>query len=296
MKVLLAVLEDLFLFVYHALSGAVPYKDKTRPAEVVTTSKLPLNPAQIQYPSPDVLKLEKSNANETHRSPQDTSEENKLPDSFKIGYQYFVGEADVFFYQDPVIAFDGALRELVYGQSVRLVQLQGRWAQVRLGGRLGWVFKDVLRENANSVYPRFEDDEMYDAHHFETRKLRMCIRDTFGGGRGGFPLMAPEYIQYKLQQKHKTIAWNEEHSRIAGTWQRKLRGYTGIHIGITPKTESILEYSMDDIGYQAFVEAVLPDNSIHITQIGKSGSSQYTDEMLTEAQWKELRPVFIDVL
>jgi len=291
MKVLLAVIEELCTFAYRALSGALPYMESSPPTDVsVSRSAI-----QIQHPSPLTPKLTEHSAYKSQRISAYVKRQQGLS-TLKTGYQYFIGAQEVYFYPDPVVAFDGAMHELAYGQSVRLVALQGRWAQVRLGGQLGWIFKDVLRENANSVYPRFEDNEIYVSDHFETIKLRMCIDDAFGGGRGAFPLMAPEYIQYKLQQIHKSIEWDDKHSRIAGTWQRKLRGHLGIHIGITPKTDSVMEYSIDDRGYQAFVEAVFPDGSIHITQIGKDDESQYTNEMLNQSQWKELRPVFIDVL
>jgi len=83
--------------------------------------------------------------------------------------------------------------------------------------------------------------------------------------------------------------------RIPGTWQRKLKGGIGVHIGIAPKTESIMEYIVDDVGHLAFVEAVFPDGSMNITEIGKYNDSTYTEDTLQSEQWKELSPVFLEI-
>ncbi len=290
MKVLLAVIEDLCIFAYRALSGSLPYTSSSTAQTVINTHK------QLFHPAPSTPKLSESITTVSQKNRSSQEEAVTSVGALIAGYQYYIGVPKVYVYQDPVISFDGALRCLAYGQSVRLVALRGRWAQVRLAGRLGWVLKDVLAEDKNTVYPRFVDGELYDAEHPETGKLRMLIDDMFGGGRGAFPLMPPEYIQYRLQEKHRVIDWGDTRQRIAGTWQHKLRGRTGVHIGIHPKTISIMEYTIDDMGHLAFVEAVFPDSSIHITQIGKKEDSQYSDQMLTQEQWKELRPVFIDVL
>ena len=66
-------------------------------------------------------------------------------------------------------------------------------------------------------------------------------------------------------------------------------------MGVTPKTESVMEYIVDDIGHLAFVEAVFPDGSMKITEIGKFDDNAYTEGILASDQWKELRPVFIEI-
>lgn len=284
MQVLIAVIDDLFQFVCKAFSGAVPYTpplNKTLDSYQQVLQKIQGAKSVTATPAPVAHSL-------VHAV--DTSE------MFRISEQYFIGVIGVYLYLDPVIAFDNALRRLEYGTQVRLVSLQGRWAQVRLAGVVGWVFKDALVLQADDVYPRFAPDIEYDAQHTETVKLRACIDDAFGGARGEHDLSAAEYVHYRLQQKKRAIDWVGARMRIPGTWQRKLRGRSGIHIGVTPKTESVMEYVVDDIGYLAFVEAVFPDGSIKIQQIGKLDDISYTEETIQPEQWKELQPVFIIVV
>ncbi|MFT7507269.1 MAG: hypothetical protein ACI92I_000412 [Acidimicrobiales bacterium] len=282
MQVLLAVVDDLFQFVRTVFSGAIPFT--ARPEKVLEVYQEKLT--QIQSRTPHTV---------LHTS----AEQNRAPEvvssMFRIGDQYFIGSIGVYLYADQVVAFDNALRRLAYGQELRLLKLEGRWAKVRIDDVLGWVHKDSLVLQAQDVYPRLQSDVQYDAKNPQTVKLRACIDDEFGAARAEHPLSPAEYVQYRLLQKKRYIQWGSTRVRIPGTWQRKLRGYTGIHISITAKTEAVMEYSMDDVGYLAFVEAVFPDESIKITQIGKCDDSSYTEEILTPEQYKELRPVFIEI-
>jgi len=290
MQVLIAVIDDLFQFVCKAFSGAVPYKTQAIQTKTVLDS--------YQEKLKKIQGVSNSTRAETQTQIQiqtPTSVVNRTSEVFRIGEQYFIGVIGTYFYHDPVLAFDSALRRLEYGKSVRLVSLQGRWAQVRIAGVVGWIFKDALVLQVDEVYPRFLPEIHYDATNPETVKLRACIDDAFGGARGEHALSPSEYVHYRLKQDHRTICWGDTRMRIPGTWQRKLRGVTGIHIGIAPKTESVMEYAMDDMGHLAFVEAVFPDGSIKITEIGKMNDNAYTQETLQPNQWKELRPVFIEV-
>ena len=282
MQVLIAVIEDLFRFAIRALSGAMPY-------------------------SHSIELIDEYDYKESQRHHSDVP---ALPSSYLIlpsggllpqeilqyGEQYFVGTTDTFMYQDPVIAFDNALMKLTYGQKVRLLQLQGRWAHVRLAGIVGWVLKDTLRVKITDVYPDFKKGIVYDAEHTETKKLRACISDAFNGGVSGHTLSSAEYVHYCLQQQKLQIDWGDIRMRVPGTWQRKLRGRFGIHMGVTPKKNTVMEYIIDNIGHLAFIENILSDNRIMITEIGKYADAMYSNECMTMTQWRELQPVFIEVI
>ena len=280
MQILIAVIEDLFQFAKHALSGAVPY---AKPSQV-TIESYQETLKKIQKTAPSV------SMPRTDAAPKAVH----IQKSLQVGEQYFIGTVDSSMYQDPVLAFDNAVTKLKYGQNVRLISLQGRWAQVRLAGMVGWVFKDSLVMKSSDVYPYFTRDIQYDSKNPQTIKLRACIDDAFGGAASGYVLSAAEYVQYRLTQKNRIIDWGDIRMRIPGTWQRKLAGRTGIHIGIAPKTESVMEYVYDDMGHLAFVEAVFPDESIKISEIGKYDDASYTELTLSCEEWKELSPVFIE--
>lgn len=278
MKVLIAVVDDLLVFARSALFGSQ--------SVVLQDSK------EIVLPKKTYKDIPEEAVVKTNHEPKKQFVSEAL---LHAGEQYYVGTVDALLYADPAIVFDNVVHTLAYAQSVRLLQMQGRWAQVRIAEKVGWVLKDVLCSAARDVFPDFSSDEIYSSEHEQTAKLRACIADEFGGARGEFSLTPEEYVHYKLQQKKRTIHWGDERSRHAGTWQRKLKGKSGIYNHIHPKTDAVMEYVIDDVGHLSFVEAVFPDNSIKVSEILSEGVSEYRERTLVSEEWKELRPVFITV-
>ena len=273
MQVLMAVIDDLWQFAFTGLFGArIPTRlDREREVQAV----LPLPPAHRVSEIP-------AHAHQTA--------------SFRTGEQYFIGEIGTYLYSDPVIAFDTARREISYGHSVLVKKLGGRWAEVVYEGTSGWILKDVLRERREDIHPQLHAEVYYDAANSETVKLRACINDEFGGARADLPLTAAEYVAYKLFLAKRQIDWPSDGPRVAGSWQKRLRGLPGIHISILPSTGSVMEYVIDDVGYLAFVEAVFPDSSIKITEVGATEEGQFTERIMNKEEFREYRPVFIEVI
>ncbi len=289
MNVLLAVIDDLWQFARTALFGVLfVTPDATTGTPAIQTKLMP----QMQLPMLEESKLMYLDSGDvSHR--HDVMLANKEVD-FIQGARYFIGDVDTFLYKDPVVAFDTALEKLSYGDLVHVVKLGGRWAHVHVRGTAGWILKDSLREQASDVFPEFHESVVYDASHADTQKLRLCITDQFGGAKAGSVLTDAEYVSYKLAKKDRVIQWNEERPRIAGTWQKKLRGTQGVHIGIIPKADVVMEYVIDDVGHLAYVEAVFSDESIKISSIGMFDEGIFCDMMMQKAEWIELRPVFIN--
>lgn len=290
MNVLLAVIDDLWQFARTALFGVLFIAPGTTTStRAIQTQLMP----QLQLPMLEESKL-------IYLDPGDVSYRhdsmlaNKEVD-FIQGARYFIGDVDTFLYKDPVVAFDTALENLSFGDIVHVVKFGGRWAHVQVRGREGWILKDSLREQVGDVFPEFHDGVMYDASNKETQKLRLYINDQFAGAKADVVLTDAEYVTYKLAKKELQIPWDGGHPRIAGTWQKKLRGMHGVHMGIVPKTDTVMEYVVDDVGHLAYVEAVFSDESIKISSIGMFDEGMFSDGMMQKAEWIELRPVFIEI-
>lgn len=279
MDVLLAVIDDLWQFAYGSLFGTVAVTKEHKEREV--QSVLPLTP-----------KL-----NDSHQTKLFPSVElvNDSDQELRVGEQYFVGEMDTYLYSDPVIAFDTAMEKLLYAQPVFLKKIGGRWAEVLTDGHTGWILKDVLALRKEDVHPEFTEGVMYDAHHVETIKLRACINDQFCGARADLPLLSTEYATYQLQLFKRHIAWHKDSPRVPGSWQHLLKGLAGIHMSVLPKAQSVMEYIIDDVGHLAFVEAVFPDNSIKIKEVGYPEDGFYREIIMVQEEYRELRPIFIEV-
>jgi hypothetical protein len=156
--------------------------------------------------------------------------------------------------------------------------------------------KDVLTREKEHVYPALEIDTVYGPEHETTIHIRSLLEDAFLGGVMLLPLTDVEYVSYKLREYGATILWGTARPRIAGTWQRLLRGQKGIHMSVTPKPGTAMEYLHEDTGKICFVERVLDNEVLEVSAVGLYVEGQYTYETLQKEAWRELRPVFIEVI
>lgn len=196
----------------------------------------------------------------------------------------------------PQIDFDAVIETLPYGTAVTVIGYQGRFASVNRSNITGWVAKDDITPQKHDVWPQYMSGTTYDVTHAETAKTRRIVTDMFGAGSLGLPLQAGEYIMARLKSEHRTIAWSRKRPRIAGAWAKLLKGTLGIHSGITPKTDSIMEWQGDDgEGRLGYIESVTPDLTITVSAVGVDEAGRYSVKTMSEEIWRELRPVFIEV-
>ncbi len=265
----LAVIDDLFRFAYSSLFGAV---------------------------STDASTDEKFS---THSM---ESVDDLLPGayltpvrSFKVGNKYYIAGSHAHLHHDPVLAFDASSGKLGFGQAVVLISTSGRWVKVEVNGHVGWVLKDVLVDDKSEIIPDLNEFDIYDSLNPETLKLRAWIDDEFFAGRASLLLSAAEYVTYRLLRDGKVIHWKKDAPRLPGTWQTRLRGQNGIYMNVLPSPMSVMEYVLDDVGHLAFVEEVLPERSIRISEVGNRDDGGYREVTLSETEYRELHPVFIKI-
>ena len=197
----------------------------------------------------------------------------------------------------PQSAFDGCFEIVPYGTAVTVVGYSGRYASILRAGHTGWILKDSITPDKSAVWPQFIVNHEYRATDTETIKVRSLLHDSFGVGILSLPLQATEYVTVRLMNDHRSISWPKIRPRLPGSWQQILRGVPGVHNSISPKTDTIMEWTAESgEGRLAYVESVTPDNAISLTLIGLTMAGQYTTLQLPESAWRELRPVFIEVL
>jgi len=290
MRVITAVLRDLytFVFVYHfglrRINADTPERVDEAHSDAAMRTPRDVSNDAAQRPTPSGI------LPEVPCVPQLTSGTRLTG----IGYAY---SPDTYLYALPTRTFDGVIRRLAYGDSFQILGTQGKWCNVAHDETRGWIHRDDVTENGIRLKPQFVAGEVYDAEHPTTVKLRTFIDDAFHAAQLDVPLQDVEYVTYVLAEKHKKIPWGNERPRIAGTWQRLLRGIRGVHIGVHPRSGSIMEYMLPNgTGHVAYVDSVYPDGGITISEIGPSVEGVYAERTLDQAEWKELRPVFIEIL
>jgi hypothetical protein len=198
--------------------------------------------------------------------------------------------------KDPLVQFDTVLRHVPYGQLVALRRFVGSYAEVLVFGLVGFIHKDALTPDLLSIWPTLVTGTVYQAESEVAAIYRTHINDEFLGGVLQLPLTAEEYITVRLLRDRQAIAWPSTRPRLAGTWHTLLRGVPGIHNQITPEPDTIMEWFLEDgVPRLAYVEAVLPDETLKISAVGIMVPGEYTESIVPASLWREWRPVFINV-
>lgn len=278
MKVFIEAVKDLLNFFY---SDLLVSKDST-----LTTNRLLIS-------SPESPKLLAASGEEKVEK-QSSAPIKPAGASNRFCY-IVVGESRV--YIRPVLTFDGEGWHAPYGDKVELLEYEGRFAHIRDGVRYGWVLKDDITEDPNDVFPSFNTGEIYSANHPETKKLRTLRGDEFVTRELYLSLQDVEFVSLAIYLKNLQIPFDERRPRMSGNWQNLLKGKPGVMISITPKTNSIIEYTKEDgSGFVGVVNAVEVDETITISGVGRLIEGEYREEVFTRKEWQEWRPVFIQIL
>ncbi len=210
------------------------------------------------------------------------------------GQPMTIAADDVLLYEHPTKEFDAVLMTLPYGASVRLEHEQGSWAKVSYTSTAGWVERDQLATNQAQVRPYFVIKEYCGPDSETTKRLRRMIGDEFHAGQAGLPLQAEEYAYYKLFTRGLFLPTVAERPRQAGRWQKLFAGTPGVHVSVRPKTGSVMEFvTAGDEGRLAYVEAVFPDESISLSEVGEPVVGYYNERTLSKEVWQAHKPVFI---
>lgn len=199
-------------------------------------------------------------------------------------------------YKNPTIEFDTQIGTIPYGEMAMMLEPRGRFIKIVWNTIEGWVLRDEVVDRAAHIYPEFIVGEENSVDHPNTAHVRAILGDIFGIGHSEFALQAGEYVLYKLWRKNIRIEWPAVRPRVPGLWHKILRGIPRIQMGVSPKVGSVMEYMLtNDMGHLAYVEAVFPDNTIAISEVNYPDSGIYNERQLTKEEWKELRPVFIQL-
>lgn len=294
-QLFMAVAEDLYTFartaVLKRMAETPAPRQETRALSLVQT--LPAHHTGM-LSGMDVKEEETSPLPSTFKSIAEVLETVGRPEKNTIMY---TGGQSIPLYKQPTVEFDGILARIPYGAMVMVLEGRGRWSRVLYGKEEGFVLRDELVDRASGVYPDFTIGERNESDDPNTLKVRACIEDEFGGGAADVPLQASEYVLYKLYRKGKKIDWPDVRPRTSGRWHEILKGSQHVHMGIAPKEGFIMEYTQSDgEGHVAYIETVLLDETISISEANYPEDGIYNERILTKEEWRELHPVFIEVV
>lgn len=160
--------------------------------------------------------------------------------------------------------------------------------------------ESAVSQRAGDVYPTFVVGAEYSARDAATVRLRLVIRDEFSTILSQLPLQAHEYVYYKLLRRGAHIAWPDIRPRTPGSWAKILSRVEGVTVSDMPVVGSVIEFSLPDgkaeeKAHLAYVEKVLPDQSIRISEADWPARGIYNERILVEDEWRSLSAAFITV-
>jgi hypothetical protein len=141
--------------------------------------------------------------------------------------------------------------------------------------------------------PRFIVGTPNFAKDANTIYVRKIIHDEFGGGFRGDALQCTEYVQFKIAQNGVVIHWPADRPRDGGRWADIFEKNKLYRTLSEPKNRCAVSFTSGFSGHAAitghvaYVEEVLPDGSIHITEANWPGDGKFNDRILKNTIWKD---------
>lgn len=183
-----------------------------------------------------------------------------------------------------------------------LIVVDGPWFRITKDGQQGWVRGDYLTELPpvspspdSPALPQFVKGQTNMADDSNTIKVRKIINDEFGGGVNGWNLQCTEYAMYRVKTKLGIdIQWPVKSGRDGGKWWKIFQDAGLYKILTEPQancTVSLTEVRRKDgtltaEGHIAFVEEVLPDGTIKISEANWPHDGIYNERPITKVDWQ----------
>ncbi len=232
--------------------------------------------------------------------------------AFRVQELYVNSEIGLRVRSAPEIKDGNQIDTLALGTKVLVRGEQGKWFNVQYDGKQGWVSSAYLsetkppapeaREEASADLPQFRIGIANMANDSNTIKLRKIIKDEFGGGKNGWELQCTEYVQYRAARMGIVIRWPADRPRHGGRWAAIFER-NGIYKILTePKAGCAMSFTtgfrtpaMNETGHVAFVEQVLLDGSVKVSEANWPSMGKYNERVLPPAEWRDkYRCRFID--
>lgn len=208
----------------------------------------------------------------------------------------YAKENDVYFRKQSETP-DGA-EKMKSGEE--LVVVDGPWWRVAKNGVQGWVRADYISETVQTSpsvkdFVQFVKGQAHLAASEITKKVREAIKDEFGLGKSGDNLNCTEYVMYQVKTKTDVlIKWPADRPRNGGKWAdifERNKLYTvlsepQVNCAMCFTTGISSDSKINDVGHVAFVEEVLADGSIKISEANWPNQGKYNERPVSKADWQ----------
>lgn len=219
------------------------------------------------------------------------------------GQKIYSNQPDVNFRKQSE-APDGT-QKMPAGQE--LIYTDGPWHRVTKNGQTGWVRADFITETAPVVPQPIQQalnlvigvPNLFDSPN--AISIRQTIGDVFGGGAEKDHVNCTEYVQYRVKTKLGIdIKWPPDRPRNGGRWAVIFQKNNMFKVLTDPVPNCAMSFTAgisqnpatNAIGHIAFVEDVLPDGSVKISEMnwpptGQQPQGQYNERTIAKQKWRD---------
>lgn len=216
------------------------------------------------------------------------------------GQKVYIKEQGIHFRKSPDISDDkNIIRDLELREEAILIDEP--WLKVKIREQEGWVRSDKTSETApiqtlsTQQSIAFVIGQVNLADNSRTIEVRKAIKDEFGGGVNKWSLQCTEYVMYRVKEKTgATIQWPEDRPRHGGKWAEIFQRHGLYKILAEPQANCAMCFTagistdpgVNEIGHVAFVEEVLPNGSIKISEANWPRDGIYNERIIPKIDWE----------
>ena len=199
------------------------------------------------------------------------------------------------------------LGTVTYGAEVSVLNEQNKWFEVKTNNLQGWVSSVYLTEERPSEQqqpkpkegipdelPQFRIGVANNARDPNTLKVRKIINYEFGLNFEEDELQCTEYVQYRTSRSGINIKWPTKTGRNGGSWANIFETHKLYKVLDEPKAGCAMSFTtgfrtpaMNRTGHVAFVEQVMEDGSVKISEANWPPPGKYNERIVPVSEWRE---------
>src|SRR3989344_1961257 len=199
------------------------------------------------------------------------------------------------------------LGAIPHGTDVAVLQEQGKWFEIKTDNLKGWVSsvylaeekpvesqKRAVKEDARQELPEFRIGVANNARDSNTLKVRKIINYEFGLNFEEDELQCTEYVQYRALRVGINIKWPTKTGRNGGSWETIFETHELYKVFDEPKAGCAMSFTtgfrtpaMNRTGHVAFVEQVMEDGSVKISEANWPPPGKYNERVVSISEWRD---------
>ena len=187
----------------------------------------------------------------------------------------------------PNVASNNILSQLIYGEEIEPIALENGWYKINYQNSIGWIsaeFTHNADEKPADGVINFVIGAPNDPKSQNATIIRQTISDEFGGGKNSWDLQCVEYVHYKIKNLGCNIEWPVKSGRDGGKWAAIFSTQGKYSVSENPTVGCAMSFTaLPGYGHVAFVEDVLTDGTIKISEANWPGNGKYNERILCKS-------------